>query len=124
MVGIRLTYRVECHVEYVDDGKEWEIEKEEEDEDKEEKQRKSRKRKGRRRNASEKFLETTSILWGTGNYCQNFDQNPSNMTLQDRRSVLDKQQFNMEDFRMKRRAIIIDDFKKQRAHSQTLTQNK
>ncbi|XP_070172928.1 arrestin domain-containing protein 2-like isoform X2 [Littorina saxatilis] len=76
--GIRLSYRCEAHVDFMDDGLEVEVE-ESDDEDNagmsgNPAHKKRKKKKGfmkgvtgtpRRRTATEKFLETTSILWGT-----------------------------------------------------------
>ena len=72
--GIRLSYRCEAHVDYMDDGQEVEVEEEEEEEEEGKRSRGHQRKKRfdamavtpKRRTATEKFLETTSILWGTG----------------------------------------------------------
>ncbi|XP_076444095.1 arrestin domain-containing protein 1-like [Babylonia areolata] len=76
--GIRLSYRCEAHIDYLDDGQEVEEEEEEEagteGESGGKRGHRHRKKKRfldsvavtpKRRSATEKFLETTSILWGT-----------------------------------------------------------
>ena len=80
VTGIRLSYRCEAHLDYLDDGQEVEVEEEEEEDSGEAGDRGHRRQKKRprfgdtvtpkRRTATEKFLETTTILWGTGKHMQ------------------------------------------------------
>nr|KAG5694318.1 hypothetical protein BaRGS_035186 [Batillaria attramentaria] len=70
--GIRLTYRCEAHVDFIDDGQELEEEMEEAEEGSHGNKRHRKKRffdtvavTPKRRTSTEKFLETTTILWGT-----------------------------------------------------------